>query len=119
MVAKRHKVTHEEFMLIQKLKNQQEETMKIQRKFDQLTGIDRNKIQIKCKDRDIAFKVKQINSGKVLEVHAEYVNNLKPIHILHNEMDVIVQEKTELEELNKSIQSIMEKEAEEDKKQDG
>ena len=110
MKPKDRRVTQEEYEMLQAYKAKAAEEKQVNFKILRERKIKENEVAIKGHERDIAFKQAQIDKGEKLEKHPEYAGDLKPKHVMENEIDLKNFEIDKLKEEISSIKKIMKEE---------
>ncbi|KKL25566.1 hypothetical protein LCGC14_2404020 [marine sediment metagenome] len=79
-----------------------------------LDGIEINKMQIKIKEREIAYKKAQLEKKESLEKHDDFVDGKKPLFMLESDIEKIQFDLLQIEEINEATQEEYDKDNKED-----
>ncbi len=125
MIQTRFKVSEEEYKFMQKVRNLKEkgftdedilqldrskELSKENMQKQRLSDIEMNKLRLTQFKRAIEFKEKEVKTGNSLEKHEEYVDNVKPIFVIKNDIDIIHNQIKQTEKVIKAQQEEYDKE---------
>ncbi len=94
------KVDENEYKEIMRLR----EIKKEDKQRNRLYTIESNKRRITYGEREIKHKQEQIDKGKSLEKHANYFDGKKPLFMVQNDIEEILNQMKQLKEINELAQ---------------
>ena len=109
-MSRMHKVTEEEYKLLLKYKNKEEELYKEQLEYNREFSLKMNNLRLKQKEREKEFKESELKGG-IIEKHPDFKNDTKPKFFIENDIDQL---DLEIWQIKDSIKKIEEKKAEDD-----
>lgn len=103
MAEKRFKVSKEEYQLLQLAKVKNEDVYKKNMEKTREWELKNQQIRLNQIRREINFKEKQLKDGKILEIHADFVDGKKPDFFIVNDIENLEFEIEKIEEAMKNI----------------
>jgi len=112
---KRVKITAEENKLLLRAKMQGQEDYKVQLKYAREKELRTQEVRIVQREREIEYKQSQIDSGKSLEKHDNFLDGIKPLFMLKNDLEDINADVAQMKEQIKQIKEVIKNDADRDK----
>jgi len=105
-----HKVSEEDFAMLNEAKKRKAGIDKDNIKYQQEVTLKNNELTITQHNREIDFKKVQLDRNEMLEKHESFKDDIKPPFYLENEIDALKLKIWDIETKNKYLMEEMKKE---------